>query len=146
MEVEIRIDENAGEKRVIIIANRMDQEVQEIVKRLSMEEPQFIAGFRENSVSLLDQREIIRVYASAGSVIAITADGEYRLRLRLYELEGRFDQRMFVRISNSEIVNLRFVKSFDLSYTGTIRVSLSNGQSTFVSRRNVARIKQVLGI
>ena len=52
----------------------------------------------------------------------------------------------FVRISNSEIINLKKVKSFDLSFAGTICVTLSNGQTTYVSRRYVSKIKQVLGM
>jgi len=146
MEIEVKIDEMVREKRVIIITDQMDEEVQDLMRCLTRKYPQVVAGFREDCVNLLDQGEIIRIYASAGKVIAVTAKGEYRLRLRLYELEERLDSRIFVRISNSEIVNLRYVKGFDLSYTGTIRVNLRNGESTFISRRYVARIKRVLGI
>ena len=42
--------------------------------------------------------------------------------------------------------NLKKVKGFDLSFSGTICVTLSNGALTYVSRRYVAKIKQVLGI
>ena len=72
--------------------------------------------------------------------------GEYMLRLRLYEMEQRLDSNFFVRISNSDIINLRKVKGFDLSFAGTICVTLSNGTVTYVSRRFVAKIKQLLGI
>ena len=68
------------------------------------------------------------------------------MRLRLYEAEQRLDSRAFVRISNGEMINLKKVKGFDLSFTGTICVALSNGTVTYVSRRYVAKIKQVLGI
>ena len=48
--------------------------------------------------------------------------------------------------SENEIINLKKVRGFDLSFTGTICVSLSNGTVTYVSRRYVAKIKQFLGI
>ena len=146
MKIEIKLDENAREPRVIIVTDKVDEKVQELMKRLSEEAPRVIAGFQGDHVRLLSQEEIIRIYASGGKVYARTASGEFTLRLRLYELEQRLDKRLFVRISNSEIVNLRSVKGFDLSYTGTIRVKLSNGESTFVSRRYVSKIKQVLGL
>ena len=38
------------------------------------------------------------------------------------------------------------IKGFDLSFSGTICVTLSNGTVTYVSRRFVAKIKQLLGI
>ena len=90
--------------------------------------------------------QIYRIVASEGKVYAVTDEGEYQLRLRLYELENRLDKGSFVRISNSEIINLKRVKGFDLSLAGTICVRLTNGMVTYVSRRYVARIKQVLGI
>ena len=63
-----------------------------------------------------------------------------------YEAEQRLAKCSFVRISNSDIVNLKKVKGFDLSFVGTICVSLSNGTVTYVSRRYVAKIKQLLGL
>jgi DNA-binding LytR/AlgR family response regulator len=71
---------------------------------------------------------------------------EFILRVRLYELEERLDKTRFVRISNSEIVNLKAVKKIDLSFTGTIGITLSNGATSYVSRRYVSKIKQVLGM
>ena len=76
----------------------------------------------------------------------MTPDGEFTLRLRLYEAEERLRQQRFVRISNSEIINLNKAKNFDLSFTGTICVTLSDGSKAYVSRRYVNRIKEVLGI
>ena len=146
MKIEVQIEESAREKRIIIITSQMDKEVQELIKKLSGQHPQLIAGFREDQVILLEQQEIIRIYASAGKVYAVTEAGEYTLRFRLYELESRLDDGHFVRISNSEIVNLRKAREFDLSYTGTIRVKLKNGDTAFVSRRYVSRIRQTLGL
>lgn len=68
------------------------------------------------------------------------------MRLRLYELEQRLDARRFVRISHSEIVNLKQVTGLDLGLTGTIRMTLSGGTVTYVSRRYVKRIKEALGL
>lgn len=146
MKIEIKLDANVPERKVIIVTDAVDEEIQELMKRISRERPQVIAGFDGDTVTLLEQEEIIRIYASGGKVFAVTQGGEYTLRLRLYELEERLDQSRFVRISNSEIVNLRRVKGFDLSYTGTIRVALSNGEAAFVSRRYLGKIKKVLGL
>ena len=51
-----------------------------------------------------------------------------------------------VRISKSEIINLRFVKRLDLSITGTIGIQLKTGETAYVSRRYVNRIKSILGL
>lgn len=146
MQIEIQIDENCKEPKVIVITDTMSEEVNEIVKRLSGDQPKVIAGFADDTAEVLDPAEIYRVYAAGGKVFAQTNHGEFVLRMRLYEAEQRLDGKSFVRISNSDIINLRKVKSFDLSFAGTICVTLSGGTVTYVSRRYVAKIKQILGI
>ena len=116
------------------------------MQRLAEEKPRLLAGFKKETVSLLEQEKIIRIYAANSKVFAVTEDNEYQVRLRLYELEDRLDRKFFVRISNSEIINLRKIEEFDMSFTGTICVSLTNGAVTYVSRRYIAKIKQLLGL
>ena len=146
VQVEVKIDKNAAEPKVIILTDRMTEEVQSIVQTLSESEPKLIAGFREDTVTVLDERDILKIYAAGGKVYAVLPSGEYTLRLRLYEIEERLKPQHFVRISNSEIINLKKVKSFDLSFTGTICVILSDGSKTYASRRYVSKLKEVLGI
>ena len=146
MQIEIKIDDSCKDPKIIVVTNEMTDEINLLLKKLSEDTSQIIAGFSGDAVTILEQEEIIRIYAEAGKVFAITTKGEYNVRLRLYELEERLDKSRFVRISNSEIINLRKVKGFDLSFSGTFCVKLSNGASTYVSRRYVAKIKQVLGI
>ena len=146
VQVEVKLDMTATEPKVIILTNRMTEEVHSIVQMLSETEPKLIAGFREDTVTVLDEKDIMKIYAANGKVYAVLPSGEYTLRLRLYEIEERLKQRHFVRISNSEIINLKKVKSFDLSFTGTICVILSDGSKTYASRRYVSKLKEVLGI
>lgn len=146
MQIEIKIDSSCTEPKIVVVTDRMTDEVKEVVKKLSEESPQILTGFRGDALEVIEQPEIIRIYAALGKVFAVTEKGEYTLRLRLYELENRLDKNCFVRISHSEIINLKKVRGFDLSFAGTICVTLSNGTVTYVSRRYVARIKQVLGI
>ena len=146
MQIEIKIDSSCKETKVIVVTDKMDEEVHQIIKKLSEENSGMIAGFRNDTLELLDPQQMIRVYASGGKVYAVTEDGEYTLCLRLYEMEERLDKSCFVRISNSEIINLKKVKSFDLSFSGTICVTLSGGTVTYVSRRYVAKIRKVLGL
>lgn len=146
MQVEVKIDAACREPRVIILTDEMKEEVNEILERLTRTQPRILAGFREKSLTILDEAELLRVYAENGKVYAQSKDGTYLLRLRLYEAEQRLDGDRFVRISNAEIINLGHARRFDLSIAGTICVLLSDGTKTYVARRYVSRIKQHLGI
>ena len=146
MQIEIKIDENCTEPKITIVTNKVTDEVNEIMKKLAGEQTQMIAGFKDEQVTVLEPNQIYRIYASNGRVYAETELQKYVIRLRLYEMEQRLANNSFVRISNSEIINIKKVRGFDLSFTGTICVSLSNGTVTYVSRRYVTKIKQLLGI
>lgn len=146
MQVEIKIDASYTEPKIIILTASMTDDVSGIVKKLTDDIPQIITGSKDDKMEVLEQADLIRIYANAGKVFAVTDKGEYTLRLRLYELEDRLNANQFVRISNSEIINLKKVNHFDLSFTGTICVKLSNGTVTYVSRRYVSKLKKILGI
>lgn len=146
MQVEIKIDVSCTEPRILILTNSITEEINNLVKKLSANVPQMIFGNKDEKIKLLEPSALIRVYANAGKVFAVTNTGEYTLRLRLYEIEERLDPHSFVRISHSEIINLKQVKNFDLNFTGTIRVKLSNETATYVSRRYVPKIKKILGM
>ena len=146
MQVEIKIDSSYTEPKIIIMAASMTEDINNIVKKISEETSLIISGSRNDKIEVLEQSELIRIYAGGGRVFAVTDKGEYVLRLRLYELEKRLSSCQFVRISNSEIINLKKVSHFDLSFTGTICVKLSNNTTTYVSRRYVSKVKKILGI
>lgn len=146
MQFEIKIDNSCTEPKVIILTAEVTAEVNEIVGKLSDIKPQILSGSRAEKIEIIEPDTLIRIYSGNGKVFAVTDNGEYTLRLRLYEAEELLNPRQFVRISNTEIVNLKKVKNFDLSFTGTICVALTDGTKTFVSRRYVAKIKKILGI
>lgn len=146
MQIEIKIDEKQFEPKVVILTDRMTDEIELLIKKLSEDQPQIISGFKDKILEIIDPQNIFRIYSSNQRVYAATEKNEYVLRLRLYELEERIDKSSFVRISNTEIINLKKVKGFDLSFTGTICVTLIDGTTTYVSRRYVAKIKRILGI
>ncbi len=146
MQLEVKLDGSYVEPKVIILTASLTEEVNIMLNRLSEYAPQIISGSRDGKIEVIEQADLIRIYTGAGKVFAVTHKGEYALRLRLYEIEERLPSHQFVRISNSEIINLKKVNNFDMSFTGTICVKLSNGTVTYVSRRYVSKLKKLLGI
>jgi DNA-binding LytR/AlgR family response regulator len=127
VQIEIKIDSECREPRMVLVTDHMTEELNDLVRRLSGQTPQMLAGFREDTLEILNPAEVLRIYAASGKVYAVTERGEYALRQRLYELEERLAGGRFVRSSNSEILNLGKVRSFDLSFAGTICVTLADG-------------------
>ena len=142
--IDIQIDPACTEPRIVVHTDRMTGEIAALLEKL--EAPRMLMGFRDEKATVLDPAGILRAYAAGGKVYVSMAEGEYTVRLRLYELENRLDRSRFVRISHSEIINLGKARGFDLSLAGTIRVTLEDGTAAWVSRRYVPKIRQVLGI
>ena len=144
MEVEIRIDPQFQQPKLIICAPEDSPQLQELAQQLSGISLGPIRVWEEERSFLIPQRDFLRFYTEGKGICAQTVSKTYSVRLRLYELEEQLDPIRFVRISNSEIVNLDRVTAIDLSYTGTIRMTLDNTVISYVSRRYVKKIKEVL--
>lgn len=148
MNLNIKIDKQRETPEVLITTASMTDEVNQVVDFVNNLDAvaSVISGIRDEKIELIDQSKIIRAYTESSKVYAVTDHACYQIRLRLYELEDRLTSNEFVRISNSEIVNLKKVKSLDLNFVGTICMELSNGEVCYVSRRNVSTIKKKLGL
>ncbi len=146
MQVEVKIDEKQSTPKIIIITDQLTEEINDLVDKLSKDKNEFIIGSKNQTLEIIPPELIIRAYAANQKVYVCTMQGEYSIKLRLYQLEERLNHNVFVRISHSEIINLKMVKSFDLNFVGTICVTLKDNTTTYVSRRYVSKIKKILEI
>lgn len=148
MEIEIRIVPGLEKPNIVVETPALTPEVEALARSLQVRTLQKgpLLGFRGEEITALEPGEVLRFYGADKAVFAQTGTGEYRVRERLYELEEVLDPRQFVRISQSELVNLKKVIGLDLSLTGTIKMTLSGGTVCWVSRRNVKNIKRALGL
>lgn len=147
MKVEFEARPGLAEPEIRISADRLTPELEELMASLSALRMSPIPAFQNGQAVLLEPGEVLRFYGEEQKVFAQTEQAVYTLRLRLYELEERLDPARFVRISHSEIVNLKWVTALDLSLSGTIRMTLAGGAAVcYASRRSVKKIKEALGL
>lgn len=146
MEVELKVEPGRQEPKIVILAGGETEELRALVEELSGLALGPVPVWKGERLERLPQSEFLRFYADGRGVSAQTAKDTYSVRLRLYELEELLDPKRFVRISNSEIINLKRVTAVDLSLTGTICMTLNGTVHTYVSRRYVKKIKETLGL
>lgn len=144
MEVEIRLEPGRQEPKAVIVAGEESEELRRLADSLLRLALGPVAVSRGEEKLLLPQREFLRFYTDGKGVSAQTAGETYAVRLRLYELEEKLDTARFVRISNSEIINLDRVTAVDLSLSGTICMTLDGTVKAYVSRRYMKKIKETL--
>lgn len=147
MQMEIRLNSERREPTVILEAAALTPEVEALAKRLRAVDTGTLTGFRDERAYRLNPGDIVRFYASEKEVYAETVGRDaYAVKQRLYELESSLDRHDFVRISHSEIVNLRQVRAMDLKLSGTIQMTMNGGVVCYASRRYVKKIKEALGL
>ena len=145
MKIRSEIKEQYKEIEVHVCNDKLNDEVKNVMGQLHT--------FFDSSISVTDEvgnkcmispMEVYTFYSEGQRVIAMDKDKKYVIQKKLYELEEEFGSLYFVRISKSEIVNIHKIKSLDMSITGTIRLVMKTGYETYVSRRNVSKIKEKL--
>jgi DNA-binding LytR/AlgR family response regulator len=110
-------------------------------------QPDLLTGRRGNALSLLSVREI-RSFRSEGDVVtAELPAGAFEVEPRLYELESAYQDRGFVRIARSLIVNVAWVAEIVPWLGGRLLLEMKDpGARLEVARSYVPDFKRFLGL
>ncbi|MCI8956536.1 MAG: LytTR family transcriptional regulator [Eubacterium sp.] len=147
MRIKKCIDKRFSEIEIHVCNQEYNQQVKDLMKELDGVVNGVIHGTdSRGDKCVVELHNVLRFYAEGQRVIVQGITESYRVSEKLYELESKLDERQFIRISKSEIVNIRKIRKLDISHTGTIKVILEDGTETYTSRRNVSKLKEVLGI
>ena len=144
MKVELNIDEKFKEILVTISTDKINDEVQELVNYIEYKED-YLVEIADDQVCVLDISDIIRVFVEDRKVFVVTTKGKFVVRKKLYEMNNLLTKD-FVKISQSEIANIKFIKNLDLSIRGTIVIVYKNSDISYVSRRLLKDFKTKLGL
>ena len=141
--------EKLREPRCIIYTPKVSQEIsllRDYIENFSVYNPnEYISAWDGDYCVKLHEKDIYRVFSYDKKVYAETIKDTLVLKLRLYQFEELVSEKKwdrFIRISNTDIVNIEHVEKFDLSFTGIITVVLKNGTRGQVSRRYMKKIRE----
>ena len=104
-----------------------------------------IFGYGENQAVRLKTDEVNCFIVEDNRVYALTDKDKYQLKQRLYQLEEMLPDN-FVKINQSCIANIRQIKKFDTSISGTLVINFKNGYKDYVSRRQMKTVKERFGL
>ena len=143
MKFRLFIDKNKDEE-VIVYAHEKTKLVEDI-ENLVAENSFELIGFADKEAVKLNLAEIYCFIVENNKIYAVCEKEKFQLRCRLYQLEEKLSDS-FVKINQSCIANIRKIRKFDASFSGTLTVVFRNGYTDFVSRRNVKKVKERLGL
>lgn len=146
MKIRFDIQKRYQEPEIHICNSSKDEQTQLLYQTIRDMVDSSYTVYDGQAAVIVQVSDIVRIYSHSKKVYVRTESQEYEIRERLYTLEAELAAKGFVRISNSEIVNVRCIRRLDTSHAGTIKMSFRNRDETYVSRRYVSKIKTVLGI
>ncbi len=141
MKISLKINSKYKVPEIHVCSSENTAEIRNLYHTVKEAVEENLVAYQDNEAVSIRCRDVIRIFSANKFVYLETADARLRIKERLYEMEEKLDKTRFVRISNSEIVNLRKIKRMDTSITGTIKMYLEGEIETYVSRRYVSKIK-----
>ena len=148
MQVDVKIKPCVEEVEVLITAEKRTQFVNDLVEVIwdfDKHSVTTLTGYIDNRAYIIKVTDILRIFSLNQKVYIQTANGEFLIKNRLYEIEDVLRKQKFLRISNSEIVNIKKIADIDLSIIGRVCIGLSGDIGGNVLRRYIQKIKNYYG-
>ena len=145
--VNTRFEAEEGRRNIDVLfrASEKDEQVEVLMTRVA--DP--LSGLltvrdESDAVLTLPEERIVTISVDNKKLRIVADDGIYWLKMPMHDAETMLNPSWFLRISRYEIVNLRKVRQFDFSISGTLRIDLEDGTETWASRRFIPAIKKRL--
>ena len=132
------------EEEVLIFVHKKTELVNKIETMLKETNSQLV-GFKGSEIIVLNEDDIYCFIVENNKVYGLTKKEKYLLKQRLYQLEQMLGDD-FIKINQSSIANFKRIEKFDASIGGSLKVVFKNGYIDYVSRRNIKKVKERLGI
>lgn len=146
-EINIRFerDKTLDSIDVVFRASEKSGEVEQLMKQLAQNLPQKMTVLDRNGCPcVIRESDIVTVSADGKNVRILTYQDVFRAKQTLQNLEAMLSDRMFLRISRFELVNLAKIRKYDFTIAGTLRIEFEGGMETWASRRYIPLIKEKL--
>ena len=143
MKFQLIIDEESEELITARVkkGNDLTAKIETLVKEYAGESK--IVGFTEDETIILEVQEIECVTVIDNKIWAITENGEFLIKSRLYEVE-KILPFSFIKINKSSVANINKIKKFISTYSGSVNVEFKSGYTDYVSRRCLPQVKRRL--
>lgn len=89
----------------------------------------------EDESFLFNATDIIYFVSEQGKTYAITENGKYEVKEKLYILSDSLKNKGFIQINKSTVVNINFVKSISAEFSGNYTARLKGKQETLIISR-----------
>lgn len=145
MKITIEHNISNAEDEIIIRCKVLDDEILKMVQAVQAKHSK-LAAYNGNEIVFLLPENIFYFEAVDNKVFACYDKQVYEIRQKLYEIEERYENTDFLRISKSVILNLSKISHLSPSFNGRFDAKLKNNEIVVISRQYVPLLKKKLGL
>lgn len=147
MIINIIKNNNIKETKITIECNEDDSIINKIVSSINnISDTQKIICELNGETYCLEQNDILYFETVDRKTFGYTSNTIYEVPFKLYEIEDKYSNILFFRISKSIIVNLNRIKCIKPELNGKILATLDNDEKLYISRQYVSGFKKKIGI
>lgn len=105
-----------------------------------------LIGKKDNEMELIHLKNIVYIEGINNDTYVHTKSDEYLIKDKLYELESKLMDQLFVRVSKSYIVSINYISKIKPTFNGKLLLIMENGIELEVSRHYISNFRSVLGM
>lgn len=145
MKVKIQVDPAITDEYVEFHVRGITDDVSRFAEMIEKSDSILTGIDQHDQIMIIHPDEIVAIHAEKKWCRIFTDTADFSCRKRLYELED-FLGPDFMRISKSNVVNIRKIKSVEAVFNGMMLLHMKNGSKEYVSRTYLPNLKSFLGI
>ena len=133
------------EDEIIVKCRFLDENITLLINQLKNGSSK-MNFLKNNKIVLIEKKDILFFESVDDKVFAYTLETVFETKFKLYELEQILPAKNFFRANRAVIVNLNKVKSLSPAFGGRFEAILKNDYKVIISRSNVPKLKELLGL
>lgn len=145
MKIIIETPKDGEEDQIIIRCQQLDEDMMHLINLLKTGRTR-ITGYQDGAMKQLLPKEILYFESVDNKVFAYCEKEVFEVKEKLYEIEERYQQTDFQRISKSVIVNVSQIERVSPMIGSRLQAAMKNGEKVVISRQYVPELKRKLGI
>jgi len=145
MKIKYEIDDSLQEDEIIIKTKQLSDKILELDRLLSSDTVDTVIGINDKKYFPIKTVFIERIYSENRKVFIYSKGDLYESKKTLAEFEVILNVA-FVRISKSEIVNTKHIKSIQPEYSGNFTLIFISGNESILTRKYVKQLKSAIGL
>ncbi|MCQ2431513.1 MAG: LytTR family transcriptional regulator [Clostridia bacterium] len=145
MKIRLETTPDVTETEVVIRCRDLDDETEQLLSTIRLFANTIIAK-KDQKTFILKPENICYFDTQENKVLLFTDDGCYETPLKMYEIEEKFKNAGFLRVSRYSIINLRKVSYLEPLFNGRMVAVMTNDDKVVITRLYIQALKTALGM